>query len=202
MLTACLPKWPATPPTLPTCRAAHRLVYRATIDFVALVPVCLGLQQKKAVSLYVVRGRVDETVQVVAATAPCSTMVKKSAGAAAPQTFQILVKKSGVPLANSFVVVSFTSACACRSPWLSDVVPVEQGGGCLQRAQAACTSRSRHPLRALQVRCEKGKSSCYTYRLSRPCRTGRCNTDPDRTLEMLVMADPEGNRVPSLLDLE
>jgi hypothetical protein len=53
-----------------------------------------------------------------------------------------------------------------------------------------------------QVRCEKGKSSCYTYRLSKPCRKGRCNTDPDRTLEMLVMADPEGNRVPSLLDLE
>ena len=96
--------WPPFP-TLPACRANHRLVYRATIDFQSLMPVCVGLQQKATVSLFAVRGRVNETVRVVAATPPCSTMDKAPASAAAPETFQILVQKSSVPLANSFTVV-------------------------------------------------------------------------------------------------
>ena len=65
--------------------------------------------------------------------------------------------------------------------------------------RAACMPPFLPP--ALQLRCEKGKSACYTYRLSKPCRNGRCNTDPDRTLEMFVMSDPQGNSVPSLLNL-
>ena len=99
-LTARLPARP------PACRASHRLVYRATIDFKGLAPVCLGLQQKKAVSLLAVRDTVRETVQVVAATATCATMATAPAGASAPGTIQMLVKKSSVPLANSYTVVS------------------------------------------------------------------------------------------------
>jgi hypothetical protein len=49
----------------------------------------------------------------------------------------------------------------------------------------------------LQLRCEKGKVFCYSYRLSKPCRIGRCNVDPDRTL-----GDGVFSSVPSLLDLE
>ena len=80
-------------------------MYRATIDFKGLAPVCVGLQQKKKVSLFAARGTASETVQVVAATAPCSTMVKAPTSAATPDTFQMLVKKSSVPLANSYTVV-------------------------------------------------------------------------------------------------
>ena len=44
-------------------------------------------------------------LQVIAATPPCSTTLKAAGSIAAADTFQILVKKSGVPLANSFTVV-------------------------------------------------------------------------------------------------
>ena len=53
------------------------------------------------------------------------------------------------------------------------------------------------PACLLQVRCEKGKTACYTYRLSKPCPKGRCNVDPDRTL-----GDGVFTSTPSLLGLE
>ena len=49
----------------------------------------------------------------------------------------------------------------------------------------------------LQLRCEKGKAFCYTYRLSKPCLRGRCNIEPDRTL-----GDGVFSSTPSLLGLE
>ena len=53
-----------------------------------------------------------ETVQVVAATAPCRTLAAPAGGVASPATFQMLFKKSGEPLANSFTVVGALPAAA------------------------------------------------------------------------------------------
>ena len=100
-------------------RTKHRLVYRATIAFKGLAPLCVGLQQKKTVSLFAARGAVNETVAVIKATRPCRTMATAPAGNTAPETFQILVKKSSVPLANSFTVVSTQrhTLPPCLCPW-------------------------------------------------------------------------------------
>ena len=49
----------------------------------------------------------------------------------------------------------------------------------------------------LQLRCAKGATSCYIYRLSSPCLngfSGRCITTPDRTLSqgLFSVAPPLG----------
>jgi hypothetical protein len=182
-------------PALPAGRASHRLVYRATIDFKSLAPVCVGLHAKKNVSLLATRGTVSEAVAVVTATAPCRTMAQAPAGAATPETFQLLVKKSSVPLANSYTVVGCQArqpgsiACPVLYAWCSRCLPAR----CQQLLPGA--PHPRFP--RLQLRCEKGKAFCYTYRLSKPCLRGRCNIEPDRTLGGGVFSS-----APSLLDLE
>ena len=135
----------------PPRRTSHRLVYRGTVAYTSVAPVCQYLKQKKTVTLTGTQhrpgGSVTETVQVapeaagrgawhaasqatlptaasaaaaaaacyslrraaaaalqvLGGTAACLSML--SAGTSAPAALSILLKKSGVPLQNSFTVV-------------------------------------------------------------------------------------------------
>ena len=92
-----------------------------------------------------------EAVQVVTATAACRTLAAPTGGVAAPATFQMLVKKSGVPLANAFTVVgrwvlcSPLRCCALRAVLccpLSDA----QHALCLKQPGQGCRVSPKSPM--------------------------------------------------------
>ena len=67
------------------------MVYRATFQHSEVELACLQLSRGRAVAMKAMRGdKRTETVQVVAATAPCRTLAAPAGGVASPATFQVL----------------------------------------------------------------------------------------------------------------
>jgi len=86
------------------------------------------------------------------------------------------------------------SACGCASPATaarSQRPTRVTGAACLHPAAALCQPRPalaplRFPLAAptgsLQIRCERLRAKCFSYRLAEPCPNGRCSVEADKSL--------------------
>ena len=116
------------------------MVYRVTLQHSEIQQACLELNRGRAVAIVATRGdSLKETVQVVTATAPCLTLEGPTGAVAALATFQMLLKKSGVPLANAFTVVGRCGGSTHTWP-VNDLQPAQHAACLLESLGSLLTS--------------------------------------------------------------
>lgn len=82
----------------------YALLYRGTMSFSSIKGVCAGLKAKNAVTITATKKTLKETVAVIGASAPCTANTVGN-GKAPAFTFITMLKKSGVPLKNTYTIM-------------------------------------------------------------------------------------------------